>query len=202
MQHFVQQYGYWALFLLSILESMCIPIPSEVTFGFAGALTAAGFATHHPLNIYAVIAVGVVGSLVGSVIAYEVFRSAGRTIVDRWGKYVLLTHTDLDKAEAWFAKYGIWSVLVGRVIPVLRTVISAPAGLAEMNRAKFAAMTTVGCAGWVTLLALLGRSAGNNWKHVSHAFHVIQYPVIAVIVVALAFGLWHRIKAVRAHHAQ
>ncbi len=128
MQSFVQSYGYLALFVLAVLESACIPIPSEVTFGFAGALATTAVTGHAQFTLWAIIVIGTIGSLVGSVIAYEVGRSAGRAIVDRWGKWILLTHHDLDVAEQWFDRYGAPSVLIGRILPVVRTVISLPAG--------------------------------------------------------------------------
>ena len=196
MQNLVQHYGYAALFFLAVLESMCIPIPSEATFGFGGAMCTTIVGGDHPLNIAVVIVVGVVGSLIGSIIAYEVGRSAGRSIVDRWGKWILLTHKDLDRAEAWFAKYGAVSVLVGRIIPVVRTVISLPAGLAEMNRARFMVLTTIGCAAWVSLLVGLGYAAGENWEHVAKVFHVIQWPVLGALIIVGAWGLWRRWQAV------
>lgn len=202
MTNFIVHYGLYALFLLAFVESTCAPIPSEGTFGFAGAMTAASFSLNngHPWSVYSVIAVGVIGSLAGSIFAYEILGLRfGRSIVDRWGKWILLTHADLDTAERWFAKYGSVSVLVGRVIPVVRTVISVPAGVARMNRAHFAVLTTIGCAIWVTVLTLLGRAAGQNWEHVSNVFHKFQLPVIAILLVLLAIGLRHRIKKVRQH---
>ncbi len=201
MQSFVQHYGYLGLFVASVLSSACIPVPSEIFYGFAGALCTTALAAHARFSMLDVILIGTLGSLVGAVIAYEVGRSAGRTIVDRWGKWILLTHKDLDAAERWFARYGSASVLVGRVIPVVRSFISVPAGMAEMNRVRFITLTTIGSAAWVALLAGLGYAAGSNWKHVSHDFHVAQYPIIALIVVVLALGLWHRVRTVRRHNA-
>ena len=148
-----------------------------------------------------IIVVGTIGSLIGAIIAYEVGRSAGRTIVDRWGKWILLTHKDLDAAERWFAKYGAISVLVSRVLPVVRSFISFPAGMAEMNRGRFAALTAIGSAAWVALLAGLGYAAGSNWQHVSKLFRAFEIPIIIAIVLVLGFGLWHRIRAVRRHNA-
>lgn len=201
MQSFVQSYGYFALIVLSIAESACAPIPSEVTFGFAGALCTAALTGHAQFTIWAVILIGTLGSLVGSVIAYEVGRTAGRTIVDRWGKWILLTHKDLDAAERWFAKYGALSVLIGRVLPVVRSAISVPAGIAEMKRGPFVILTLIGSAAWVTLLTLLGYAAGANWSHVSRDFHAAQMPIIIIIVVVLAVGFWHRLRTVRRHNA-
>lgn len=201
MQSFVQSYGYFALIVLSIAESACAPIPSEVTFGFAGALCTAAVTGHAQFTLWAVIVIGTLGSLVGSIIAYEVGRTAGRTIVDRWGKWILLTHKDLDAAERWFAKYGAISVLIGRVLPVVRSAISVPAGIAEMKRTPFLILTLIGSAVWVTLLSSLGYAAGANWPRVSHDFHAAQTPTIIVLVLLIAFGFWHRIRTVRRHNA-
>lgn len=202
MQSFITHYGYFALFVLSVLSSACIPIPSEVAYGFAGALCTSAITGHVRFSLWAVIVVGTLGSLVGAVVAYEVGRSAGRTIVDRWGKWLLLSHRDLDRAEGWFEHYGSASVLIGRVIPIVRSFISVPAGMAEMNRARFAVLTTIGSAVWVALLAGLGYAAGSNWKHVSGDFHASEYPIIAMVVLALAFGLWHRWRSVRREDAR
>jgi membrane protein DedA with SNARE-associated domain len=201
MQSFINHYGYFGLFVLSVLSSACIPIPSEVAYGFAGALCTTALTGKATFTIWEVIVVGTIGSLVGSVITYEVSRSAGRTIVDRWGKWILVTHKDLDSSERWFEKYGAISVLVGRVLPVVRSFISVPAGLAEMKRGRFAVLTTIGSAIWIALLAGLGYAAGKNWDRVSKDFHYAEYPIIAVIVLALIAGFWHRIRTVRRHNA-
>ena len=201
MQSFVQSYGYVALIVLSIVESACAPIPSEVTFGFAGALCTTAITGDAQFSLWAVILIGTAGSLVGSIIAYEVGRTAGRSIVDRWGKWILLTHKDLDAAERWFAKYGSISVLIGRVLPVVRSAISVPAGIAEMARVRFIVLTVIGSAVWVSLLASLGYAAGSNWRHVSKDFHAVQTPTIIVIVLLLIFGFWHRVRTVRRHNA-
>jgi membrane protein DedA with SNARE-associated domain len=202
MQSFVQNYGYLALFLLAVAESALVPIPSEITFGFAGALATTAVTGHAQFTIWGIIVIGTIGSLVGSVIAYEVGRYAGRAIVDRWGKWVLLTHDDLDAAERWFDKYGPVSVLVGRVLPVVRTVISLPAGVAEMKRGRFAVLTVIGAAAWVSLLTGLGYAAGSNWRRVSNDFHDAQTPMIILIVLLLAWGFWHRVRTVRRYHAR
>jgi len=201
MQSFVQNYGYFALIVLSIVESAMAPIPSEVTFGFAGAFCTVAVGGSSHFSVWAVILIGTIGSLVGSIIAYEVGRTAGRTIVDRWGKWILLTHKDLDAAERWFAKYGSISVLIGRVLPVVRSAISVPAGIAEMKRGRFMVLTTIGSLAWVSLLTGLGYAAGSNWQHVSSDFHKAQTPTIIVIVILLAWGFWHRLRTVRRHNA-
>ena len=201
MQSFVQNYGYFALIVLAIVESAMAPIPSEVTFGFAGAFCTVAVGGSSHFSVWAVILIGTVGSLIGSIIAYEIGRTAGRTIVDRWGKWILLTHKDLDAAERWFAKYGAISVLVGRVLPVVRSAISVPAGIAEMKRGPFMILTTIGSFVWVSLLTGLGYAAGTNWQRVSNDFHKAQTPVIIILVILLAWGFWHRLKTVRRHNA-
>ena len=202
MQSFVQSYGYLALFVLAVLESACIPIPSEVTFGFAGALATTAVTGHAQFTLWEIIVVGTIGSLVGSVIAYEVGRSAGRAIVDRWGKWILLTHHDLDVAERWFDRYGAPSVLIGRILPVVRTVISLPAGVAEMKRGRFAVLTVIGSAVWIALLSVLGYAAGSSWQTVSHDFHDAQNPMLAIIVIILVLAFWHRVRTVRGPHGR
>lgn len=197
MQSFVQNYGYWALLLLSIAESACVPIPSEVTFVVAGALCTTAVTGHVQFSLWAVIVIGTVGSVIGSQIAYEVGRSAGRTVVDRWGKWVLLSHKDLDTSERWFAKYGAATVLIGRVLPVVRSVISVPAGIAEMKRGPFVALTALGSAAWVALLSGLGYAAGKNWHRVSKDFHTAQTPTIAVIVVLVVVAIVLRVRSTR-----
>ena len=201
MQSFIQSYGYFALILLSIAGSACIPIPSEVVFVVAGALCTTAVTGHAQFTLWAVIVVGTLGSMIGSQIAYEVGRSAGRTIVDRWGKWILLTHKDLDSSERWFAKYGSATVLIGRVLPVVRSFISVPAGIAEMKRDRFVILTAIGSAIWVALLSALGYAAGKNWHHVSKDFHYAQTPTIIVVVVLIILGFWHRIRSVRRQNA-
>jgi membrane protein DedA with SNARE-associated domain len=201
MSSFVSHYGYLGLFLISVLSSACIPIPSEVAYGFAGALCTNALGGHARFSLWAVILVGALGSLVGSVIAYEVGRSAGRTIVERWGKWLLLTHKDLDSSERWFEKYGSVSVLVGRVIPVIRSFISLPAGIAEMKRVRFAVLTFIGSLAWVALLAGLGYAAGSNWNTVGKDFHFAEIPIAVLIVLGLVGAFWHRVRTVRRHNA-
>ena len=195
MQHFLVQNGYWAIFMLAILESACIPIPSEVTFAIAGALCSSAFvATFHEtqvLNLGVVIALGVTGSVIGSYIAYFVGRTGGRAFVDRWGKYVLLGHADLDRSEAWFEKRGEPAVLIGRCVPVIRTFISLPAGLAEMKRGRFVVLTTIGSGIWVWLLTELGYRAGKN-QHFVKYFKEAEIPIVALVVIVIAAGVWHR----------
>jgi len=194
VEHFLITWGYLAIFILTVLESACVPIPSEVTLGLSGALASGAVigGTTGNLNIFLVILVGIIGSIVGSLLAYVVGRTGGRAVVDRYGKYVLLSHADLDKAEVWFSHRGEWIVMYGRVIPFIRTFISLPAGMAEMNLPKFVALTAIGVTTWVTLLCGIGYFLGSSWNKMIHAFGYVGYIVAAAVVVAMIAFLVRR----------
>ena len=165
----ISKYGYLAIFLLMTLESACIPIPSEAIMLFGGALTAgvaiSGTTTH--LNFLAVVIIGTIGNLLGASISYWVGRTGGRTLFDRYGKYLLLKKSDLNKAEVFFAKKGELAVLVGRILPVIRTFISLPAGIAEMPIIKFGLFTLIGSLPWTLAFAYSGRLLAGNWQSIS-----------------------------------
>jgi membrane protein DedA with SNARE-associated domain len=199
VEQFLEHWGYLAIFLLTVLESACIPIPSEVTLGLGGALSSTAFrsgsSTHLDLGL--VIVAGIAGSVVGSLVAYVVGRIGGRRFVDRYGKYVLLTHADLDRVEAWFARRGEWMVLFGRVIPVMRTFISVPAGMAEMRPVRFTAFTAVGCSVWVSMLSVIGYELGGRWQSVTRGFSEASYVVAAIAAVVIVAFVVHRLRALR-----
>ncbi len=201
IEHFLIQNGYVAIFFLAILESACIPIPSEVTFAIAGALCSTAFVSTfhetHVLNLGVVIVLGVVGSVIGSYIAYIVGRTGGRAFVDRWGKYVLLSHADLDKSESWFKKRGGLTVLLGRVIPVVRTFISFPAGMAEMNPASFGIFTTIGVTAWVSLLTVLGYNFGGQYQKWTKGISWAGYLIVIAVIMVIGVFIWHRYQAVK-----
>ena len=143
------------------------------------------------------IIVAILGEVLGSAAGYAIGRFGGRTLVDRVGKYVLLTHKDLDRAEAWFARRGEPVVLFGRFIPLLRSFVSFAAGLGEMALPKFAVFTVIGCAVWCTALCSLGYSLGSSYNHVLKAFSFAGYVLGALAVVAVALVIWHRVREVR-----
>ena len=203
---FLVDYVYVAIFVLTILESACVPIPSEITIGGAGALCSAAFVasnTHggKPANLVLVIILGILGSLIGSYIAYAVGRTGGRAAIDRWGKYVLLTHADLDKADAWFAKRGELAVGIGRCVPVVRTFISLPAGVGEMPAVRFGIFSAVGISVWVTALAVLGYKLGDQFDKYAKGISYAGYLIAAVVVVMVVVFLWHRWRTVKAERA-
>lgn len=185
MQHFIASYGYLAVFLLMLAESACIPIPSEVIMLFGGALAAGAVAGVH-LSLAGVIAAGVAGNVAGSYLAWAAGRYWGQAAVRRWGRRVGVREHDVDRAVAWFDRYGPAAVLVGRLLPVVRTFISLPAGFARMPALRFGAYTTAGCIPWTAGLAIAGYALGRNWQAVANDFHGPTYLIAAVAAVVLA----------------
>ena len=139
MQHFLSSWGYLALVVLTFAEAACVPIPSEVTLGYAGFLASTG-----RLQLAAVIVLASLGEFAGSFVGWSIGRFGGRPLVDKLGRYVLLTHADLDRAERWFRRRGEPAVFFGRILPVVRTFISIPAGVAEMGLVRFGVATLGG----------------------------------------------------------
>jgi membrane protein DedA with SNARE-associated domain len=202
MEHFLTTWGYLALFLATFVSSMAIPVGADIALGYAGALASGQLTTEHHLNLAAVILVATLGEVVGSLAGYAIGRLGGRPLVDRAGRYVLLTHRDLDRAEAWFARRGEAFVLFGRLIPLLRSFVSLAAGLGEMALGKFVAFTVIGCAIWVTGLASIGYSLGASWHHVLKDFSDAGYVVAVLIALALATIIGHRVRGVRHERVQ
>lgn len=183
MQHFIVQYGYLAVLVLMLAESACIPIPSEVTMLFAGAIAGGAISGAH-LSIVAVIVAGTVGNVIGSYVAWAVGKYAGQATIHRWGARLWLRADDVDRAHRWFERYGDASVFIGRLLPVVRTFISLPAGFAEMPAIRFGVLTAAGCLPWTAALALVGYAIGDRWKHVADAFRGPSYAIAAVVVIA------------------
>ena len=194
MQHLISQYGYLAVFVLMLAESACIPVPSEVIMMFGGALAAGAVAGAHP-SLTGVFAAGVLGNIAGSYIAWAVGKYAGQTAIRRWGRRVGIREHEIDKATAWFERHGPVAVLVGRVIPVIRTFISLPAGFAEMPAGTFGLYTTLGAIPWTAALAILGYALGANWEHVANDFHGPTYAIAGILVIGLVAVIVRRRRA-------
>jgi membrane protein DedA with SNARE-associated domain len=188
VQHFITQYGYLAVFLLMLAESACIPIPSEVIMLFGGALAAGAVPGAHP-SLLGIIVAGVLGNLAGSYIAWAVGKYAGQAAVHRWGRRVGIREHDIDRATAWFERHGASAVFFGRVVPVVRTFISLPAGFAGMPAIRFGLFTTLGCIPWTAALAIAGYALGANWQSVANGFHGPTYAIAGIIVVAAAAAI-------------
>jgi membrane protein DedA with SNARE-associated domain len=193
VEHFLSSWGYLALALLAVAEAACIPIPSEVTVSFGGYLASTG-----KLELALVIVIATVGETVGALIGYSIGRFGGRRLVDRFGRYVLLTHADLDRAQSWFDGRGEWGVLIGRVVPVIRTFISLVAGVAEMQPVRFAVLTFLGSLIWVGALAGVGYGLGGEWHRITHGFSLAGYGLIALAVVVVGVWIINRWRHMRA----
>jgi len=195
MQHFIATYGYAAIFLLMLLESACIPVPSELIMTFGGAL-AAGAVPGTGLNLAGVIIAGVAGNVAGSYVAWAVGRYGGQAALRRWGRRLRIREHELDRANAWFDRYGPSAVLIGRLLPVVRTFISLPAGIADMASARFGIYTTLGCIPWTAALACAGYAVGANWHSIVDALKGPTY-IAAIALIILAIAAWRYLRTQR-----
>jgi membrane protein DedA with SNARE-associated domain len=204
MTHFVTtqivSHGYLAVLVLMILESACIPIPSEVIMLFGGALagglTIAGARPN--LSVVVVALAGAAGNLIGSLIAYEVGRRGGRPLIERWGRRILIRPHDLDRAERFFARRGDPAVFVGRMLPVIRTFISLPAGIARMPPLRFSVLTLAGSLPWTFALALIGDAVASNWSSISSGFSYVTIVIAVIVVASIVWWIVQRRRTERA----
>lgn len=191
MQQLISQYGYLAVFVLMLAESACVPVPSEVIMMFGGALAAGAVAGAHP-SLAGVFAAGVLGNVAGSYASWAVGKYAGQAAIRRWGRRVGIREHEIDKATVWFERHGPVAVLVGRVIPVIRTFVSLPAGFAAMPAGIFGLYTTLGAIPWTAALAILGYALGANWEHVANDFHGPTYAIAGILVAGLVVVIVRR----------
>jgi membrane protein DedA with SNARE-associated domain len=194
VQHFIATYGYLAIFLLMVAESACIPVPSELIMTFGGAL-AAGAVPGTGLNLAVVILAGTAGNVVGSYIAWAVGRYGGQPALRRWGRLIRIREHDLDRASRWFDRFGPRAVLIGRLLPVVRTFISLPAGIAGMDPLRFGIYTAIGCVPWTAALGAAGYAVGKNWDSIANGFHGPTYIIAAVVVIGLAVAVWRYLRS-------
>lgn len=187
----MSQYGYIGIFLLIMLENIFPPIPSEVILTFGGYMT-----TQSEMTAMGVILVSTAGSVAGAVILYGVGLlmdvSRLEKIVDRWGRVLRLTRKDIYKADSWFDKYGIWTVLFCRLIPLIRSLISIPAGMSNMKFGLFLLFTTLGTLIWNTILVSVGAAVGDNWESIVGVMDVYSnIAYVLIIIVGIAAILWY-----------
>jgi membrane protein DedA with SNARE-associated domain len=198
VEHFLEHWGYLAVFVLSFISAMALPVGAEVAIIYGGVLASGQVpGEHHPLNVVAVVLVAAAAEVLGSIAGYAIGNYGGRPLVDKVGKYILLTHKDLDRAEAWFARRGDPIVLLGRFVPLLRSFVSLAAGLAEMALGKFILFTVIGCTIWCAALTGLGYSLGSSYHHVLKDFSDAGYVIAAIVILVVIAGFAHRIRAVR-----
>ncbi len=181
--------GYAGVFLLSLLENLCVPIPSEIIMPFSGYLALIG-----RFNLAAVILVATVANVLGSVIIYWICRTGGRTLAVRFGKYVLLTPAKLDAWDVWFKQHGPATVFWGRFVPTVRVLVTIPAGVAKMKFSSFFFYTFVGSLVWNIVLAGIGYKAGQYWNVLGTYFHKFDLVLVVVIIVAIIWWVVRHIK--------
>ena len=190
--------GYAGIVLLMAIESACIPLPSEIIMPFAGYLVYRG-----ELSLVGVAVAGAAGCVVGSLAAYAVGARGGRPAIERWGRWVLLSPHELALADRWFARWGRQTVFWARLLPVVRTFIALPAGIAKMELWPFVWLTFAGSLPWCWALAYAGLRLAENWARVRESLHGFDMAIAALVALVLAWAVWHRIRAVRAaprHH--
>jgi membrane protein DedA with SNARE-associated domain len=195
--HFVRDAGLPAVFVLMVAESACIPIPSEATMLFAGFAVADpgasfGHHAHHHLTLLGIVAAGVLGNLVGSWIAYGVGRGGRLELVERHGHWLHLKPSHIAWADRWFERYGAPAIFFSRMLPIIRTFISLPAGVAKMPFMRFTLLTLAGCIPWVLGLALAGEAVGGEWTSVRKNFDYVDYAVVVLVVIAVLYAVIRR----------
>lgn len=189
----IADHGLIAVFALMLLESACIPVPSEVIMLYAGYLVSTG-----TFGLVAAVAAGVLGNVTGSILAWYVGRTGGRTLVVRHGRFIHVTEPRLAQADRWFEQYGERVVLFSRCVPIVRTFISLPAGIARMPLRRFVLYTTVGCIPWVLGLTLLGYAVGANWERLHQRIAFLDYAVAAAAAAGIAWLLLRLRRSTRA----
>ena len=187
--------GYPGVFLAMAIESACIPLPSEVIMPFAGFLVYQD--SRGVLALVLVAVVGALGNLAGSLLAYWVGARGGRPLVERYGRYVLLSHHDLDVADRWFARYGRGTVFFTRLMPVARTFISFPAGISRMKLATFSIYTFLGALPWSLFLAFIGFKLGQNWDTLGNYFHKADIFIVIAIIAGLVWYVARHVRNLR-----
>jgi membrane protein DedA with SNARE-associated domain len=178
----IGDHGFPAVLGLMTLESACIPVPSEVIQLFAGYLV-----SQHRMSLFAAVSAGVIGNVFGSWIAWAVGYYGGRPAIERYGRYIHVTPARLDRAQGWFDRHGELTVLVGRCLPIVRTFISLPAGIARMPFWRFTIFTVIGCIPWVLGLTLIGVSVGPAWERWRHRLEYLDYIVAAAILAGIVY---------------
>ena len=184
--------GYLGVMLLMAIESACIPLPSEIIMPFAGYLVSTG-----RFDLFAVATAGALGCNLGSIIAYEAGKRGGRPLIERYGRYFLIGVDELDVADRFFAKHGAKAVLIGRLLPLIRTFIAFPAGVVRMPLLKFHAYTFAGSWPWCFGLAWVGMKLGAAWDsdpRLKAIFHSMDAVILLVLVGGGAWFIWHRLR--------
>jgi membrane protein DedA with SNARE-associated domain len=198
MQSFLVSHAIYAIVIFGVLEAMCIPISSELTFLLGGAVASGGIpGTHQHPSLLLVIVLGTLAELVGSFISYYVGRAGGKPLVHRWGRYVLVTEGDVARAERFLAGRGAWALPVARMLPFVRAFASIVAGLVDIPPVRFGVLSLIGTLVYVVALSSIGYSLGSEWSKLNHSLSVASYILVAVVVVALIGFVIYRLREFR-----
>jgi membrane protein DedA with SNARE-associated domain len=192
MDAFLTHAGYAAVMLLGFLEACCVPIPSEITFGFGGVLAYQGH-----LNLALVIVLGTLAELAGSYVSYTAGRVGGRRAVERWGRYVLITRADIDRAERFLARRGTWAIPLARALPFVRSFTSVVAGFARVGPLRFGVLSLAGTVVYAAVIASIGYGVGSAWSRIASDISLAGWIVAAVVVATIAAFAGTRIRTLR-----
>ena len=192
-----ERFGYVGVVIAMAIESAAIPLPSELILPFAGWSVSKGLTeplTSSPWSYWGAVIAGVVGNTVGSLASYAIGAYGGRPLVERYGKYVLISAHDLELADRWFARYGEATVFFSRMLPIVRTFISVPAGIARMPLWRFTLFSILGAIPWVMLLVRGGMQLGDHWLELKHNLRGLDYLIAAVILVGVGLFVWRHVR--------
>jgi len=185
--YLIESLGYWGVLLAMTLESACIPLPSEIIMPFSGYVVYEGTTN---MTLIGITIVGALGNLFGSLIAYYVGLIGGRPLLEKYGKYVMITHSKLELADQWFTKYGYEAVFISRFLPIIRTFISLPAGITHMDLKKFVIYTFLGSLPWCFALGYIGVKLGPHWEIIRNYFHILDYVVVLGLVIFVGYLIY------------
>lgn len=188
----ISKLGYGGIVLLMAIESACIPLPSEIIMPFSGYLVSTG-----SLNLWAVAAAGATGCVLGSLVAYAIGAWGGRPLAEKYGRYVLVSARDLDRADRWFARHGDITIFIGRLLPIVRTFIAFPAGVARMSLWRFVLYTFIGSFIWCWILTWIGKKLGENWHSLGIYFHRFDAIVGILLIAGLSWYIWRHVQQAR-----
>jgi membrane protein DedA with SNARE-associated domain len=189
--HFVRDAGLPGIFALMVISSACIPLPSEVVMLFAGFAVAdpTQSASHHHMTMTGVVIAGLLGTMVGSWLAYGVGRGGRMELFERHGARFHMGPAQIERADHFFGRYGELTVLFGRMIPLVRAFVSLPAGVARMPLGRFTIFSLIGTLPWVVALAFAGHALGSDWTHVRKGFEYVDYAIVVLVVLGIAYAI-------------
>lgn len=190
---YIDAWGYWGLIIGMALESACIPIPSEIILPYGGYMVSRGI-----LGYWQAVLAGTLGGTIGSCIAYWVGSAGGRPFIVKYGRYFLVSSHDLQTADRWFTRYGHQVVFWARLLPVIRTFISLPAGISRMNFRRFLVYTILGSTPWSIIFVYLGLKLGQNWDQVRKVFEEFDIIILSALVALIAVYIVMKIRQHRA----